>query len=80
MYSYTLFSINVLFGGFSVTSSCHRYEGDFLKGQIHGRGRYMWSDGGYYEASATIVAHCNNVTRAIRRVRLLYVTIFNTGT
>lgn len=28
-----------------------RYEGDFLKGQIHGRGRYMWSDGGHYEAS-----------------------------
>lgn len=35
-------------------SSCSRYEGDFLKGQIHGRGRYMWSDGGHYEASAMI--------------------------
>ncbi|CAM9371998.1 unnamed protein product, partial [Hapterophycus canaliculatus] len=30
-----------------------RYEGDFLRGQIHGRGRYMWSDGGIYEARKT---------------------------
>ena len=26
-----------------------RYEGGFLKGEIHGRGHYMWSDGGHYE-------------------------------
>lgn len=32
----------------------YRYEGDFLKGEMHGRGRYLWSDGGHYEASSAL--------------------------
>lgn len=46
----SFFSIHIIRRNLVRSRQFLRYEGDFLKGQIHGRGRYMWSDGGHYEA------------------------------
>lgn len=55
---------------------CSRYEGDFLKGQIHGRGRYMWSDGGHYEASTAIFNPSQEHSHYIHLACSVFFTIF----
>lgn len=52
--------------------SWYRYEGDFLKGQFHGRGRYMWSNGGYYEARWSQLATKHD-TSGIRTTKTCFV-------